>query len=60
MKKLLLCAAAAGLFAAAPAFAADLAADAQAVRDKALTDTTAWSVLESLTTEVGARPVGSV
>ncbi|HEX7947896.1 MAG TPA: M20/M25/M40 family metallo-hydrolase [Phenylobacterium sp.] len=36
-----------------------LAAGAAAVRDKALADTTAWDVVESLTTEVGARPVGS-
>nr|WP_293907924.1 M20/M25/M40 family metallo-hydrolase [Phenylobacterium sp.] len=36
-----------------------LAAGAAAVRDKALADTTGWDVVESLTTEVGARPVGS-
>jgi Zn-dependent M28 family amino/carboxypeptidase len=30
-----------------------------AVRDRALADPTAWRVVESLTTEVGARPVGS-
>lgn len=29
------------------------------LRDKALSDQTAWSILESLTTEVGARPIGS-
>jgi Zn-dependent M28 family amino/carboxypeptidase len=51
---------AAALAAASPAFAAeDLAAGAAAVRDKALTDTTAWEVAESLTSEVGARMVGS-
>jgi len=51
---------AAALAAASPAFAAeDLAAGAAAVRDKALTDTTAWDVAESLTSEVGARMVGS-
>jgi Zn-dependent M28 family amino/carboxypeptidase len=33
---------------------------AAALRDKALTDTTAWDVLESLTTEIGPRPAGSV
>jgi Zn-dependent M28 family amino/carboxypeptidase len=60
----------AGLFAAAllsaavPAHAQDLAAEkfaraTGAVRDRALADTTAWRVVESLTTEVGARPVGS-
>ncbi len=32
---------------------------AAALRDKALTDTTAWNVLESLTTEIGPRPAGS-
>ncbi|HEY1709373.1 MAG TPA: M28 family peptidase, partial [Rhizomicrobium sp.] len=32
---------------------------AAALRDKALTDPTAWNVLESLTTEIGPRPVGS-
>lgn len=37
----------------------DLAAGAAAARDKALTDSTAWSVAESLTSEVGARMVGS-
>jgi hypothetical protein len=31
----------------------------EAARDKALTDKTAWNVLESLTTEVGPRPVGT-
>lgn len=42
----------------APLSAADLKT-AEALRDKALTDKTAWSVLESLTTEIGARPIGS-
>jgi len=50
---------AAALLAAAPVHAADLAAGATAVRDKALIDPTAWKVVESLTTEVGARPVGT-
>jgi Zn-dependent M28 family amino/carboxypeptidase len=51
---------AAALAAAVPAVAADdLAAGAAAVRDKALTDPTAWEVTESLTSEVGARMVGS-
>ncbi len=51
---------AAALAAVSPAFAADdLAAGAAAVRDRALTDSTAWDVAESLTSEVGARMVGS-
>jgi hypothetical protein len=52
-------AAAALVAVAAPAFAQDLAAGAAAVRQKALTDTTAWAVAESLTTEVGPRMTGS-
>ena len=62
MKTLLLAAACAAAF-AVPALAADLAPnlaqEAVAVRDKALTDPTAWTVLESLTTEIGPRPVGT-
>ena len=55
---------AAGLLAAVPASAApvstgDLAKGAIAVRDRALADSTAWDVVESLTTEVGPRMVGS-
>jgi hypothetical protein len=50
---------AAALAAALPARAEDLAAQTIAVRDRALADSTAWRVVESLTTEVGARPVGS-
>ncbi|MBU1376533.1 MAG: M20/M25/M40 family metallo-hydrolase [Alphaproteobacteria bacterium] len=51
---------AAALVAVSPAFAAeDLAAGAAAVRDKALTDTLAWDITESLTSEVGGRMVGS-
>jgi len=49
----------AAIAAAAPAQAQDLASTAAAVRDKALDDPTAWKLVESLTTEVGARPVGS-
>jgi hypothetical protein len=45
--------------AAVPAAAQDLTAGAQRVAAQALTDPTAWNVLESLTTEVGPRPVGS-
>lgn len=37
----------------------DPAATAAALRDRALSDRTAWDVLESLTTEVGGRPTGS-
>ena len=59
MTKLALAACAAALIAAAPAAAADLAKDAQVVRDKALSDSTAWDVVESLTTEIGPRPVGT-
>ncbi|HEY8616255.1 M20/M25/M40 family metallo-hydrolase [Phenylobacterium sp.] len=44
---------------AAPAFAQDLVAGAAQVRDRALTDGTAWAVAESLTTEVGPRMTGS-
>jgi Zn-dependent M28 family amino/carboxypeptidase len=51
--------AAAALVAAVPAHAQDFAAQAAAVRDRALADTTAWRIVESLTTDVGARPVGS-
>jgi Zn-dependent M28 family amino/carboxypeptidase len=47
------------LAAASPAFAQDLATGAAAVRDKALNDTLAWDITESLTSEVGARMVGS-
>jgi len=44
---------------ATPAAAQGLTASAAAVRDRALADRTAWEVVESLTSEVGARPVGS-
>ncbi len=39
--------------------AQDLAATAAKIRDKALTDPTAYSVVESLTTEIGPRLAGS-
>lgn len=43
-----------------PAVAADLSpAKFAAVREAGRADQTAWSLVESLTTEVGARPVGS-
>lgn len=45
--------------AASNAHAQDLAAGVAAVRDRALADATAWDVVESLTSEVGPRPVGS-
>jgi hypothetical protein len=54
-----LLAAAAVLLAAGPADAQSLAANAGVVRDKALADPTAWALTESLTTDVGARMVGS-
>jgi len=50
---------AAGLLAATSASAQDLTAGAIAVRDKALTDTLAWDITESLTSEVGPRMAGS-
>ncbi|HEY0282953.1 MAG TPA: M20/M25/M40 family metallo-hydrolase, partial [Rhizomicrobium sp.] len=56
MRRILVFAAVA--FLAVPACAADPRTTA-ALRDKALTDSTAWDVLESLTTEIGPRPVGS-
>lgn len=59
MRIALLAATAATFISAFPVQAADLAATAAALRDKALSDTTAWDVTESLTTEVGARPQGS-
>lgn len=58
MRNALLAAVAASLFTVAQAQAADPATMA-ALRDKALTDATAWDVVESLTTEVGGRPQGS-
>jgi hypothetical protein len=44
---------------ASAVLAQELTANAVAVRDKALADRTAWNVVESLTTEIGPRPVGS-
>jgi hypothetical protein len=43
---------------AMPSFAGSVETAAQ-LRDKALTDTTAWNILETLTSEVGPRPIGS-
>jgi len=45
------------ILSAAPAFADP--ATAIRLRDQALTDPTAYDVLESLTTEIGPRPAGS-
>jgi Zn-dependent M28 family amino/carboxypeptidase len=60
MRMMTLAAFAASLALAAPAAVAqDLAANAAAIRDKALVDQTAWQVAESLTTEIGPRLVGS-
>lgn len=60
MRILALLAATALLMPALPAVAQpDLAAKAAALRDKALADPTAWNVVESLTTEIGPRPVGT-
>ena len=47
------------LVAAAEVHADTVRATAERLRDQALDDTTAWNILESLTTEIGARPVGS-
>ena len=44
---------------ATPVLAAEPADTAAVLRDRALTDTTAWTVLEDLTTTVGPRLVGS-
>jgi Zn-dependent M28 family amino/carboxypeptidase len=43
---------------AAPSMAGSVET-AAGLRDKALTDTTAWNILESLTTEIGPRPIGT-
>jgi Peptidase family M28 len=57
--RIVLLAASAALFASTAVQAADLAATAKSLSEKALADSTAWDVTESLTTEVGARPQGS-
>ncbi|GAA0565753.1 M28 family peptidase [Rhizomicrobium electricum] len=41
-----------------PSFAGSVETAVQ-LRDKALTDTTAWAIVETLTSEVGPRPIGS-
>lgn len=57
--RIVLFAASAALLASTAVQAADLAATAKSLSEKALADSTAWDVTESLTTEVGARPQGS-
>jgi len=59
MRILTVLAASALVLTASSAMAQDLTAKASALREKALSDPTGWNVVESLTTEVGARPVGS-
>lgn len=60
MRKLVGLAAAAAALIATSAVAADsLRAGAEAVRDRALTDPTAYAIVKSLTTEVGQRLAGS-
>lgn len=58
MSRLLLSTLLAASVLAGPALA-DPAVTAAQLRDRALTDQTAWTVLESLTTDIGPRPVGS-
>ncbi|RAK51282.1 M20/M25/M40 family metallo-hydrolase [Phenylobacterium deserti] len=59
MRKLILLAATALTLSASAAAAQDLSATAAQLRDKALADTTAWTVTEQLTTDIGSRMVGS-
>ncbi|MDB5425709.1 MAG: aminopeptidase [Phenylobacterium sp.] len=59
MRILTLLAASAIALTAFPAMAQDLTAKAAALADKALDDPTGWDLVESLTTEIGPRPVGS-
>ncbi len=54
MKTLLIAAASVALLTALPAQAADLAATAASLRDKALADPTAWDVLDSLTGSIAS------
>ncbi|MFY9513464.1 MAG: hypothetical protein WAQ05_21070, partial [Rubrivivax sp.] len=44
---------------AAAAFSAEDLAHAGALRELALRDNEAWQLVESLTTDIGARPAGS-
>jgi Zn-dependent M28 family amino/carboxypeptidase len=64
MRNLMFSIIAAGALTALPAAAQtaagpDLSAGARHLAERALADPTAWKVVESLTTEVGPRPVGS-
>ena len=59
MKKFLTATCVSALCLASAAVAADLTQETQALKAKALADSTAWDVLESLTTEVGPRSVGT-
>jgi hypothetical protein len=59
MKRFLGLAAAAGLIGGHAMAADDLRAGADAVRDQALTDPTAFAIVESISTEVGPRLAGS-
>src|SRR5690606_10358099 len=59
MRPMFFAALAASILLPAVVQAQDLAAKAAELRDKALVDPTAYELVESLTTEVGARPVGS-
>jgi hypothetical protein len=59
MSHSLLLAAVVAAVAFAPSASAGDFHTAAALRDKALTDPTAWNILESLTTEIGPRPVGT-
>ena len=59
MKKFLTATCVSAMCLASAAVAADLTQESQALRAKALADSTAWDVLESLTTEVGPRSVGT-
>lgn len=54
-----LLAAGGGLLLPAPAFAQPVRRDLDLLRDRALADKLAWELTESLTTEIGPRPVGS-
>jgi carboxypeptidase Q len=55
----LLCTAMAGAADKPQAFTRDDLSSAHSLREKALADTTAYQLVESLTTEVGPRPAGS-
>ena len=61
MSKTLISIASLAVLAATPAFAADpLRATAEALRDRALTDPTAYDYVEAVSTELGPRQVGTI